>query len=321
MSLTLAGAHTMGEPLVCHISGYMRTVVYELPNLFIADTGSALSSIVHDEPHIRAALVTDPVEYAAGTGFSQQYQSDPRLQERLEESITSDLEGRRRHLYLVIQQCQDLSFSANDGQCIKVGNARDEFAIVDCRDSSMPSVDNIASTVNAVLTSVQVAFDVTAPIKTVIDHAGYTTDAGAVLHPLALTGSARLSVANPLDPVDALDRAAQCRRLASSITDSLRGRVAKGYRADFATGLEDLTDALQLEPSTDESYLRLWFLRLYHCAETFGKSCGWQFTNADAEIRDYRGDVAHKGVEQLDARIRQRCQRMIHEAVASKLQP
>ena len=239
----------------------------------------------------------------------------------LEDSSADDFDERGSYLFLVIQHCEDLSFDASDGQCIKIGNDAPELAIVDCSDSSIPDVENIASTVNAILTSVRVAFDVTAPIDTVVDHAGYITTDHKLLHLLQVTGNARLSVMTLLDPGDASNKAVRCRNLASKITDAVNGKGAKAYAADFPRRLDDLTEALQLDPSTDEGYLRLWFLRLYYCAEEFGNSCGWKFTNANVDIREHRRYIAHKGVEQLDGRMRQLCQRMIHRKIASELGP
>ncbi len=74
-------------------------------------------------------------------------------------------------------------------------------------------------------------------------------------------------------------------------------------KGKFGIRLESLVEALQLDPSLDEAYLRLWFLRLYHWADRFGKTCEWQLPNRLPEVKDHRNNIAHRGVEKLDKRL------------------
>ena len=102
----------------------------------------------------------------------------------------------------------------------------------------------------------------------------------------------------------------------------MRGRQ---YPA-FGKRLEELTEALQLDTSTDDSYLRLWYLKLWDRVEKFGKGCRPRLqlllSNDPNNLRDeknHRNDIAHRGVEKIDTKLLQSFQKKIFRIIKSKL--
>ena len=134
--------------------------------------------------------------------------------------------------------------------------------------------------------------------------------------------SAHLSVLTPLTLEDFAAKSEASRNLVGMIEQSIESGRTGGRRpwdADFAARLEELIDGLDMDPSTDDAYLRLWFLQLCHRAEEFGKTCKWQFRNNQKIIRDYRDEVAHPGVERIDMALLRTFQKDLFRLIKSRL--
>ena len=322
MGLMLAGVRRMGRPFTCEISEYMRTMVYRIPEIIVRE-GHLSPAVLKDMPDFRATIATDPVGYIREHSLTRQYELDANFAKALRKTCSADKDQAALDLYLVIQFKEDMqSFQAGDGQCIKIEHdGIDELAIVDCDDADMPRPDDRASSINAVLTAVRIAFEVTDGMGTTFDRRCYMTDDGECVYHLTLSMSADLTVKGPLTLHQVATKAENARGLVNRFDEVWAGRVqGKGkLKGHFAARLEQLIDALQLDPSMDDAYLRLWFLQLYHRTKEFGATFEWQFENQEKPVREYRRDVAHPGVDRMDGKLLRSFQKAIHRKIERRI--
>ena len=323
MGITLAGARTMGTPFPAHLSEYMRTIIYRVPG-FIVREGDLIPIFVKDTADFRASIVTDPLSYLREDDFSDQYNLDASFPDALREQCGIDASQSEKHIFVVIQFKQDMcSFAAVEGQCIKREHRGTEVLfIVDCDDAPTPRPDERRRSKNAALTAVKMEFEVTTALDTVFDRRCYKTDDDKCLYKCSPNLRGALTVEIPLSVKDIVAKSKNCQTLARKIEESIEnGRVGgqQGRDPDSAKRLEELIDALQLEPSTDDSYLRLWFLQLCHRAEEFGKTCKWQFRNKQKAVRVHRDNIAHSGVDRVDIDLLQAFQKNLFRVIISRL--
>ena len=78
MGVMLALVQSLGEPFPCHLSEYMRTIVYRVPG-FIVREGHLSPIVVQDADDVRATIVTDPLSYLREDDFSEHYRLDVTL--------------------------------------------------------------------------------------------------------------------------------------------------------------------------------------------------------------------------------------------------
>ena len=307
--IPLAGASMVGTPFKCHISDYMRTVVYDIPGRFITDPGFA-PTVICDEPNFRATLVTNPIEFLRDQDLFGQIQLDPNFDATLTEKCSSPDDPFGKAVRVVIQLSQDLgSFPAVEGQCVKTqAEGRDLLLLVNCAEPYMPSVDERTQCIHAVLVAVRAEFSITDGMTTLFDSCCYRTDDGECVYPLQIQMSVRARADSPLTSGEAITKAEACRDLIGNIRASVSNEnrhIAQAkQRRKFGRRLSELVSALQLEPSIDHSYLLLWYLRLSDRVEKFAENRhptgGWkEIYRLNDEIA-HRGDIAHRGIEAID---------------------
>ena len=315
----------MGTPHVCHLSEYMRTIVYEIPGFIVWEADDIAPARISETPGVRAAVVTNPQAYIRGDNFSNQYELDRGLREELRDLVEANEGKSEKVLYIVVQVKDDMgSAPAVNGQCIKttLADGTEMISVVDCEEVPVHRPDERTRSINSVLTAVRMEYEVTEGITRVINQGCYLSDNGECVYRFGVGGSAYLRVRSPISPDAIAQKSSNCRELFDSIEanieDANNGSRCK-WRTDFGEHLQDLVEGLQLEPSTDDSYHRLWFLRLCHVAEEFGRTCKWQFRNDQKTVRKYRDDVAHPGVEKIDMGMLKSFQRELFRVIRSKL--
>ena len=308
MPITLAGVQRMGEPFPCHLTEYMRTIIYKIPK-FVVREDHFPSVVIQDTPDFRAAVVTDLVTYLKDDDFSDQYDSDASFPSALHEKYGLDCKQSEKHVFIVIQFKEDLGrFPATDGQCIKIEHdGIEELAMVDCGDPYTPHPDERVSTVNAVLSAVRIEFEITDGLEKLFDAPSFRTDDGKWLSRVSVEMSANLSVLTPLALEDFSARSDASKVLVSRLVEGQGNGSWSGQRRripDFGTRLDEFTGALQMEPSTDDAYLRLWYLQAWDRLEGLGDAFRPRLQvlndpSLEAE-KKHRNDVAHRGVQRID---------------------
>ena len=150
------------------------------------------------------------------------------------------------------------------------------------------------------------------------------TDEGKYVHWVDPQFSASGSVTHPIGAEDLRAKADGARRLVGKINRALiasadKAEVNTDRRQNIANRLAALIDALQLDPTKDDAYRRLWYLQLWHRAERFGKAVRprLQLRN-DYDLnteKGHRDDIAHRGVERADGRLLRSFQQKLFDIV------
>ena len=268
MGIMVALLEPLGEPFACHLSEYMRTIVYKMPSHVVRE-GQLSPVIVYDTGDFRASIATAPLSYLRESDFSDQYSLDVSFPTALQEKtdMTSNDSGKR--IFVVIQLKQEMkSFPAVGGQCIKrEHDGTQVLLIADCDDAPAPRPDARMRTIDTVLAAAKVEFGITEGMEKAFDAGCYKTDKGACVHPYNI--EFRVGGVTVLSPMTLGHLAAKAKAtavLAAQLSASIEGVTQGGQRRripEFGTRLEDLIEALRLEPSLDDAYLRLWYLQLW----------------------------------------------------------
>ena len=316
-----------GEPFSCHLSEYMRTIVYKIPRHIVRE-GHLSPVVVHDTNNFRAAIVTDPLNYVRESDFSDQYNLDVSFSGALQEKCGIAPNDFDRSIFVVIQLKQDMnSFPAVDGQCIKqTHNGTGVLRIADCDDAPAPHPNARMRSIGTLLAAAKVEFGITEGIEKAFDEHCYKTDMGDCIHPVNFEVSVGVTVLSPATLEDLTAKAEATRILAARMRASMEGagEVAGRRRIlEFGTRLEDLITALQLEASLDDAYLRLWYLQLWDRLEKLGDAFRPRLQvlnnpNLESE-KTHRNDIAHQGVEKIDAALLKSFQMEIFRIVKSHI--
>ena len=328
MGIMVAFLQPLGEPFACNLSEYMRTIVYKIPRHIVRE-GHLSPIVVHDTSEFRASIVTDPISYLRESAFSDQYNLDVSFPDALQEKCATASNDSERRIFVVIQCKQDMnSFPAVDGQCIKREHDGSEVLLIaDCDDAPAPRPNERMSSIDTVLAAAKVEFGITEGIEKTFDARCYKTDVGVCIHPYNI--QFRLGGVTLLSPMTLEDLTAKAEAtgiLAAQMRASIAGVSEGGRRrriAQFGTRLEDLIGALHLEPSLDDAYLRLWYLQLWDRIEKLGDAFRPRLQvlndpNLESE-KTHRNDIAHRGVEKMDAAVLASFQREIFRIVKSHI--
>ena len=199
--------------------------------------------------------------------------------------------------------------------------------IADCDDAPAPRPYERSRAIDTVLTAARVEFGITEGIEKAFDARCYRTTGGACVYPIDIKISlSGLHVLSPLTLADLATKAEATRLLASQIEASIDGVSQAGRHRripEFGTHLEELAGALQLEPSLDDAYLRLWHLRFWDRIEEFGDAFRprLQLSNDSSLLaeKDHRNDIAHRGVDKMDAGLLRSLQSQIFHIIRSHI--
>ena len=308
MPLTLAGAKCMGDPHPCKLSTYFRTLIYEIPGFIANADRPIIATAIKCTSDFKASIVVDPHNYIRKEKFSDHYERDRCLREKLE-ALDNGIHGvgtcNSGDIFLVIEYKEDMDkFPVVDGQCVKQKvNDVEVIFVVDCDGAIYPSPDERVISINAVLTAVKMEYQVTGCLKEVVNGSCYLTEDGKVAYGVRPEIRAELHVKNPLEFEDISRKSKNCRNLVVKIEEGCIGE--KNQQKYGEEHLEKLIEALQRDPSTDDSYLRLWYVRLWERLVDFGKGCSPSLrVENDPNLKDHekrhRDDIAHWHADKID---------------------
>lgn len=287
----------MGATLECHLSEYVRTTVYRVPEYSASDDSGA-DVVLADTDALRAVLTTDAVNFFGRDDFTTQFTTDPTFAPVLRSVCQPDSDTTGLPLLLVLLQRQRLdSWPATAGQCVWSELLDPPRAmIVDIGAAYVPEIDAQTPLRNAVQAATRIAFGVTEGFEKLGDWASFRAEDGRWLDLLRVTTSpAAGSVARPISGDELDSRCGATRELAGHILS----RMATGDGESQA--LAGLVEMLLVDPTTDDAYQRLWFLGLHDRAKKFGALRDWNLKQELREVNRHRNQVAHEGVEQLDS--------------------
>ena len=258
----------------------------------------------------KATVVTNPVSYVLEDDFSEQHKVDVNFRKALKKACEKYENEPKKTISVVFQLKEDLgSFAAVDGQCIKTEfEGRKRLAIFDCLDGPAPDPDEKTSSVNIVLAAVKAAFEVTGALEKVFDERCFKTDDEQCLYEDKISVSARVHLVSPLSPADLAAKSEASKKLIKKIAIGIttgKTNLRQPVVNDFGILLEELVEALQLDPSPDSAYLRLWYLQLWDRVNRIRRSFGRRRPKIlnDANLEDersHRNEIAHRGVDTVD---------------------
>lgn len=301
-------------PFHCHIAMFMQTIVYEIPQYRVSDD-QFCPCVVKETSGFKAAIVTNPVDYILSDTFMDQHVVDPDFEKNLRNECEEDTDNVGTKTFLVFQSKEDLeSFPAIGGQCITMHEEEQErHFIYDCQDAPAPTVSNMTDMINMVLAATKAELELTGADKQIFGSSCYKTIDEQCVHMgvppnisigLDLVGPPITSnvLMEKVKPIKTLVAKLE-ERAEQNTTESLRDDVA-----DFGARLLELVEALKLDPSLDDAYLRLWYLRLWDRVDKF--SSLFAKRRSPRNLRDdrlldeknHRDEIAHRGVDKVDWR-------------------
>ena len=302
-----------GVPFECQLSERLRTTIYRVTQVFTAP-GEVFSSLVVDVDDFRVGVTTSPEEYFAQNDLPGQFANDPDYRAWVSERCSTQQGTPRENPYVVLQTRQELNaWPATDGQCWKADLGRGEqLLFVDGGALPVPSSDDKPHWRNAVLAAVKMELGVTGNFDNVADQVSFRTTDGQWLDLLRLSASSpEISLSTPLSAQDLQQKTNQIVLMA----DHLRAEV--DLVGTYATSLEELLEALQMNPSTNDAFRRLWYLRLHDRCKRFLGSCGRKINEEPdfKAVNVHRNEIAHQGVEKIDLRLMKELEERSHELI------
>ena len=311
MSISVYAVSLMGgTPFHCHITEYMRTIIYRIHS-FKVQGGHLTPCVVKEADYFKASVVTNPVEYLSSDGFSNQRSVDWGFEGALKGTCEGDETREEKTVFVIVQFKEDIeSFPADKGQCTKFENeGRETYLIFDCVDAPAPIPDEKTDIINIVLTAVKAELDVTEAVEKVFDNGCYVSAEGLCIHKGVFGASARGRLVSPIALEDLTARAQAIRVLITRIEDGIeldRIESLKPEVDNYGARLKELIEALQLDPSLDSAYRRLWFLLLWERVNEFRRLFARrqrppELRNNNMEaVNKHRHAIAHRKVDELD---------------------
>lgn len=313
--VTLSGSKLIAsapgcKPAQCTIVGYCRTFLFEFPRAKLLESFDC--QIVYSDDEVRATIVSDLTNYFRHErNNSRHYTIDVSLRAGVRSTHVKSLEQAERRagssfpLFLVVEEDRKVPPAVlNRGECFSMDEYRNgeeliaggragERALVAVKtiDGSWPEFTSVMNFVNIVLASVKVEQVVTDPIRELHRCSCYVDDKNRAIYPIIPTMSARASTIIEFYEAD-------IHRKAEKIETMLRAMLREASPI-----LQELFDSIVLDRTEDDSYLRLWYLRLWQAVDDAKRHLGYpQLWNTDATIagrmtprklNDYRNKIAH----------------------------
>lgn len=301
-----------GEPAECTIIGHCRTFLFEFPASVLITDELVDHQIIYSHGGLNVAVVSNLLAYfEQDSPKSRHYSIDVSLRAGVQRTYENAIKqsSQSNHptvpLFLVIQEYSEVSpTDLNDGQCFTIdeclnseamieGGRVGERAILAIRTIDAPWPDYHANmhVINVILTAVKVEQNVSSHIKQLYSCSCFVSSEGQAVYTLSPSMSAAGLVVSRLDTSDVSEKAERI------------GFMLKKMMSDSESVAMELFDSIVLDETKDDSYLRLWYLRLWQSVEDAGSQLGrpqpWNNDDMIAgkttpkELKSYRDDIAH----------------------------
>ena len=305
----------MGTPYLCNLLACVRTFILEIPGYQSCEGHLITPAFVSNSDEFKVAIVTDPRVYFEGFNILDNQELVEKVLRSLPESSHPDADDTWTTIYAVIQHMQGLgSFPAVDGQCatfIDSGDGIEKTMIFDCGEEYVPQIEDRTQDINMALAAIKVAFTITEAFKPIYNEVHYIADTGQCMGLQRMEMRINPTSVGPLS-LEALSGQAEqsgelLNRLGDGITNNNIGNP-RNRTQSIGAKLDELVEALQLNPSTDDAYLRLWYVRMWERLYDFGQEFRprLELINNDrlgvdlAEEKSHRDDIAHYDVDRID---------------------
>ncbi len=306
------------QPARCKIIGYYRTFLFEFPLANLVEATD--HKIVYRGSGIKAVIVSNlPDYFESDSVCPSHYSIDTSLRASVQNTYAKALEKANRQtertfpLFLVIEENRTFPPTGlNNGECFSMpeyqdgqvmieGGRKGERALIAVKtiDGSWPKFKNDMDRVNTVLAAVKVVQKTIDPIKELYRHCCFVSDEGQPVYPLVPTMKAPKVLSVPkIKNSDILDKA---KRIETML---------QGMTRESSSNILELFDSIVLDDSEDDSFLRLWYLRLWQALDDMKGYLGVpQLWNSDSviagkhtprELNHYRNKIAHWHTGRID---------------------
>ena len=323
--LTTHGAKAMAEPLggrpaECTITGHCRTFVFRFPGSYLVAEEPVNHQVIYSRGSFKASIVSDLLTYfEQNPAKSLHYSIDVSLRDGVRSTYEKAVEQanqRQPHpqvpLFVVIEEYVEVPPTVlNSGECFTIDEYRNGEAIIEggregerallafrTSDGSWPDFHADMHVVNVVLAAVKMEQNVTSHIEELYSCSCFVSSEGQAVYPMILTGNAHGETISRLEP-SALEEKG----------DRI-GFMLQRMMSDSEPATPELLDSIILPKTRDDSYLRLWYLRLWQALYDARSLLRYpQLDNLNeviagrrtpVELRLYRRDIAHWHTGRID---------------------
>ena len=298
-------------PAECAITGYCRTSIFDFPGSYLVERVNPRR--IYSDSDLTAAIVSDlPAYFEEKPADSLHYAIDVSLRAHVRgtynEAVEETSSGPQQTLplFLVVQEHRKgTPTMLNSGECFTIDEFRDGQAHIEggregertlvaikATNGSWPDFPTDTNAINVLLAAVKAEQDFAGHIELSYRCSCFVSGEGQAVYMLVPEISrATVRTESPLDSGKLRDKSGR-------ITSMLQHMVSEAKPAAL-----ELCDALLLDKTKDDEYLRLWFLRLWQAVEDAGKHLGYpQLSNVTdvvagkktpKELKDYRNQIAH----------------------------
>ena len=323
----------------CTISGYCRTSIFEYPVSWLIEPIDHQTIYFHGG--FKAGIVSDlPAYFDSHPSESPHNSIDVSLRDGVRRTYEQALEQARRQtqpnlpLFLIVEEHREFDPTIlNSGECFTIDECRDGVALIEggrkgeraivavkTSDGSWPDFNADAHAVNTVLAAVKMEQNITGHIEELYSCSCFVSSEGQAVYTLAPTlGPAGAHVVSRLESRDVREKA-----------DRLKSML-QAMMSDAEPTVPELFDSLVLDNTEDDSYLRLWYLRLWQAVEDAKKFLGYpQLSNINTvvagkispkELKEYRNEIAHWRTGRIDFQNLNNLQLTAMELLRRKYQP
>ena len=336
-----AGAEPLGgKPAECTITGYCRTFMFRFPGSYLVAEGPVDHRVIYSRGSFKASIVSDLLTYfEQDPAESLHYSIDVSLRAGVRSIYGKALEQANRQphqevpLFVVIEEYVEVPLTVlNNGECFMIDECRDGQAIIEggrederallafpTSDGSWPDFYPDMHLVNVVLTAVKVEQSVTSHIEELYSCSCFVSSEKQAVYTLSPTMSVSAETISRLKPPD-------LRKKADRIESMLQGMML-----DSEPAAPELFDSVILDKTKDDSYLRLWYLRLWQAVDD-AKGHLWypQLDDTNTviagkktpkELTEYRNAIAHWYTGKIDHAYLSDLQRTAMELLRRKYCP
>lgn len=334
-----------GRPAECTITGHCRTFVFKFPGSYLVAKEPVNHQVIYSRDGCKVSIVSDILAYfEQDLAESPHYSIDGFLRASVRSTYAKAVEQanqlqRQPHpevpLFVVMEEYAEVPPTVlNSGECFTIDKCRDGEAIIEggregerallfaCRtsDGSWPDFHADMSVVNRVLAAIKIEQNVTGHIENLCNSSCFVSSEGQAVYTLSGTmGPFSLEITSRTKPPDLKKK-----------SDKI-GALLQEMMSDSEPVVAELFDSILLDKTKDDSYLRLWYLRLWQALEDAKKYLGYpQLDNLDTviagkrtpkELTEYRNAIAHWHTGKIDYAYLSDLQRTAMELLRRKYCP
>ena len=274
-----------GQPTECTITGHYHTFVFEFPDSYLISEKSVGHQVIYSHSGLKAAIVSDlPTYFEQEPAESLHYSIDVSLRASVHSIYEQAVEQANQQqprpevpLFVVIEEYADVSpTELSSHECFTIDECRDGEAIIEGgkegkrallafppSTGSWPDSHADMSIVNVVLAAVKVEQNVTNHIEELYSCSCLVSSEGQAVYTQNPTLSVSARLISHLVPPDLEEKA-----------DRIEAML-QGMMSDSEPAASELFDSILLDNTKDDSYLRLWYLRLWQALEDAKRHLGY----------------------------------------------